>query len=328
MCGLRDSHGFGAPGRDVRALLEKAKIGDSRYVTFAAPKPPDGEQRQGETVKEAVQTAASFPSVGHLPSAQGGELTSRLRVASEMPRPVARKGASLAFASVNGGAGKTTLCATVARAFSMRLNNIVVADRCQDGITPFYFGMERKAAGGLQTVYPSGRRAGYPIVLIAAPWDEQISASTDAWVQQMQKDSNLSLMDLPTGALPPAILEGVDCVIVPVSPDIQSVASIGRVRAQAAMLTGTKVSFLLNRYQESRQLHREIRGHLEKELADQLSPVVISESEYVAEALSLGKTVLDHVPLAPVAREVEQLATWLESALCEPEAASGKAGIA
>ena len=67
-------------------------------------------------------------------------------------------------------------------------------------------------------------------------------------------------------------------------------------------------------------MHREIRAHLEKILEDRLAPVAVRESESVAEALSLGMTVVDHVPQSPVAKDFEQLVSWLETRLSETSA--------
>jgi len=73
--------------------------------------------------------------------------------------------------------------------------------------------------------------------------------------------------------------------------------------------------FVLNRFDEARPLHRDIRTHLEKILDDRLAPIAIRESEFVPEALSLGMTVFDHVPQSPVTQDFEQLVLWLEQRL-------------
>jgi cellulose biosynthesis protein BcsQ len=95
------------------------------------------------------------------------------------------------------------------------------------------------------------------------------------------------------------------------------------------MVPGGRALFVLNRFDEVRPLHREIRAHLENLLGDRLAPVAIRESEYVAEALSLGMTVLDHVPQSPLAKDMEQLVPWLEERLASAvEGAADKVEIA
>jgi cellulose synthase operon protein YhjQ len=329
---LGDSQDSGTPGRDVRALFHKANLGNNRYLTFAAQATPDVAKRNSEPVKRAEETAVPAAPASHLRRTLNSvvEVNTRLRMASTRPRLSVGSGAAMAFASCTGGAGKTTLCATVARALSTRSTNVLVADRCQDGIIPFYFGLERQNAGGLQTVYPSARRAGYQMILVAVPSDEQPNASTAAWLEQLQADASLTLLDLPTftGRISTAALEGAGQVIIPLLPDIQSVASIGRAQELASTSPNGRVLFLLNRFQETHPLHREIRTHLESLLGDQLAPVAIRESEFVAEALSLGMTVLDHAPQSPVAQDIERLVAWLEERLANPENASEKVEIA
>ena len=116
--------------------------------------------------------------------------------------------------------------------------------------------------------------------------------------------------------------------MVPLLPDIQSVASIGRAQELAALLPSGRALFVLNRFDELRPLHREIRTHLESLLGERLAPVAIRESEFVAEALSLGITVLDHAPQSPVANDLEQFVAWLEDRLASPASGPEKVEIA
>ncbi len=323
---MSDSRGPVPPGKDIRALFDKANIGDLRYLTFAAQKAP---QKSAATNPPAVAPepaqAVSAANGSQLRRALNSvfEVNARLRIASSRPRLAAGSGAALIFASCAGGVGKTTLCATIARVLSSRLSNVLVADRCTEGVVPYYFGLERLSAGGLQTVYPNARRAGYQMVMVNAPSEEQPHISTAGWLEQLQAESVLTLMDLPTlnGLATHASLVPGGQVVVPLVPDVQSIASIARVEELSGMLTegqNGRGLFVLNRFDEARPLHREIRTHLEKLLEDRLAPVAVRESEYVPEALSLGMTVVDHVPQSPVARDFEQLVNWLEGRLSNP----------
>jgi cellulose biosynthesis protein BcsQ len=324
---LSDSGDPASPGKDVRALFDKAHIGDLRYVTFAAQKTL--AKNDAAPLKAAETKAAEVPAgeAAALPAAAGNhvrralnsvfEVNARLRIASSRPRLAAGSGAALIFASCAGGVGKTTLCATAARVLSSRMSNVLLADRCTDGIIPYYFSMERLSAGGLQTVYPNARRTGYPITMVAAPCSAEVHTPTAAWLEQLQAESILTLMDLPTfnGPSTPASLGRGGQVVVPLVPDIQSIATIACVEELSAALAegqNGRSLFVLNRFDEARPLHRDIRTHLEKILDDRLAPVAIRESEYVPEALSLGMTVFDHAPQSPVTQDLEQLVIWLE----------------
>ncbi len=311
--------------KDVRALFDKANIGDLRYRTFAAQKAP--QRNEAERTPPVTAEPAPAANGSQLRRALNAvfEGNARLRVASSRSRLAAGSGAALIFASSAGGVGKTTLCATVARVLSSRLSNVLVADRCSEGIIPYYFSLERLRAGGLQTVYPNARRAGYQMTMVNAPCDEQPNTPTAAWLEQLQTESSLTLMDLPTlnghSSQTQLVREGQ--VVVPLVPDVQSIASLARVEELSGMLPegqSGRSLFVLNRFDEARPLHREIRAHLEKILEDRLAPVAVRESESVAEALSLGMTVVDHVPQSPVAKDFEQLVSWLETRLSETSA--------
>jgi cellulose synthase operon protein YhjQ len=306
--------------KDVRALFDKANVGNMRYLTFAAQKGP--ETSEASNTPAIVAEAPAPMPVAHSSNLRRAldsafQVNDRLRIASSLPRLAPGSGAALAFASYSGGVGKTTLCATVARVLSSRLANVLVADRCRDGIIPYFFSLERQSAGGLQTVYPNARRAGYQMTLVAAPCNEQPNAPTAAWLEHLQADSPLTLLDLPTfNERPtPAALDRVSQLIVPLVPDVQSIASIARAEELSSLLEegeNGRNLFVLNRFDETRPMHREIRAYLEKLLEDRLAPVAIRESEHIPEALSLGVTVLDHAPQAAVVKDLAQLVAWLE----------------
>jgi cellulose synthase operon protein YhjQ len=333
---LSDSRNPLPPGKDVRALLDKVNLGDLRYRTFAAPKTPQ-KTEPTHVVPQAVEAPpTASPAVNHPRRALHSvfEVNAKLRIAPHQPHLSAGSGAALIFASCAGGVGKTTLCATVARVLSARLSNVLVADRCPQGIMPYYFGLERLSAGGLQTVYPNARRAGYQMTMVNAPCEEQPNTPTAQWLEQLQAESSLTLMDLPTlhqRSLREQMIPA-GYVVIPLIPDVQSIASLARVEALSDLSTegqNRRCLFVLNRFDEARPLHREIRAHLEKVLEDRLAPLAVRESEYVPEALSLGITVLDHVPQSPVANDFEQLAAWLEARLLNPaEISSRKVEIA
>jgi cellulose biosynthesis protein BcsQ len=314
-----------SPGKDVRALFEKAKMGESRYRTFSEHKTANAEARPvpQESREEARPTAPV--TSGHSPRHALNALfapSAGLRIAVSRTETPAAQRASFVFASVAGGVGKTTLCATAARILSSRSNNVLVADRCIDGILPFYFSSDRLKKGGLHVVYPHARRPGYPMTLVNVPCEEQVDTSTLAWFEQLQKETTLTLLDYPASnsrslqnyAVP------MGRVVIPLAPDVQSVASLAACEelfGPGALGLSSRTSFVLNRFDEKRPLHREIRSQLEKTLESRLAPVALRESEAVADALALGMTVVDHVPQAPVTKDFEQFVTWLELRLAD-----------
>jgi cellulose synthase operon protein YhjQ len=330
---LSESQNPPSPGKDVRALFDKVKLGDGRDRTFAAQKTPQ-KAEPTYAAPQPAERAPAAPAASHPRRALQSvfDVNARLRIAPHQAHLAAGSGAALIFTSCAGGVGKTTLCATIARVLSARLSNVLIADRCPQGIVPYYFGLERLSAGGLQTVYPNARRAGYQMTMVNAPCEEQPNTPTAAWLEQLQAESTLTLMDLPTLSyrsqeqmVPPGY------VVIPLVSDVQSVASIARVeelRDLSKEGQNRRCLFVLNRFDEARPLHREIRTHLEKVLEDRLCPLTVRESEYVPEALSLGMTVLDHVPQSAVANDFEQLAAWLEARLLSSAVTPEKVEIA
>jgi cellulose biosynthesis protein BcsQ len=309
-----------SPGKDVRALFDKAKIGESRYRTFA---PQKGATPAAQSVsaagREEPRSTASVsggsqprPALNALFGANAG-----FRIAAARAETTATQRAALLFASAAGGVGKTTLCATIARMFSSRVSNVLVADRCVDGILPYYFSAERLRAGGLHVVHPNARRPGYPMTLINVPCHEPLNPSTAAWLDQLQKEMPFSLFDFPVSngrslknyAIPGGLM------VIPLTPDVQSVATLAACEelfGAAGDGQASRTLFVLNRFDEKRSLHREIRSHLEKALAERLAPVALRESEAVADALALGMTVIDHAPQSPLSQDFEQLVSWLD----------------
>jgi cellulose synthase operon protein YhjQ len=326
---VSDSQPPAPPSKDVRALFDKAKIGDVRYRTFASAKAPaKTEAPPAPTLsrQEAAPVTAT-PDGSHHRRALNAlfDGNAGLRIASSRPELPAGSGAALAFVSVAGGVGKTTLCATMARILSSRMSNVLVADRCVEGIIPYYFGLDRLKAGGLQVVYPNARRTGYQMTLVNVPCEEPLNPSTTSWLEQVQAESTLTLMDLPTsnGLTSPTKVARAGQVVIPLTPDVQSIASLGLceelLRHLAEGENGRSL-FVLNRFDEARGLHREIRSHLEKVLEGRLAPTALRESDLVAEALALGMTVVDHAPQSPVTKDFEQFAQWLEARLANTSA--------
>ncbi len=196
---MSDSQNPPASGKDIRALFDKVNLGDLRYRTFAAQKTPQ-KTEPAPTVPQAVEVTPALPAANHPRRALHSvfEVNARRRIAPNQPHLAAGSGAALVFASCAGGVGKTTLCASIARVLSARLSNILIADRCPQGIIPYYFSLERLSAGGLQTVYPNARRPGYQLTIVNAPCDEQPHTPTAAWLAQLQAESTITLMDVPT----------------------------------------------------------------------------------------------------------------------------------
>jgi cellulose biosynthesis protein BcsQ len=312
-------------GGDVRALFDRAKIGAARYKTFEPQASPARSERPADTQPEKREAPAgkseSLPRRALSALLEGN---GRLRITTARTEAKVSSSAPLMFSSIAGGVGKTTLTATIGRIFSTRTENILIADRCLGGIIPYYFASERQRAGGLQVIYPSTRRPGYPMSIVNAPTEASANVSAE-WFEQLQREAKRTVMDLPTFQTCSALMEAVRAgqAIIPLTPDIQSIASLSGCEdllAQEPQGEKLRCLFVLNRFDESRALHREIRNDLEKLFEGRIAPIALRESEAVAEALSLGMTVADHAPQSLITRDFEQLAQWLEQQLVDTSA--------
>ena len=93
-------------------------------------------------------------------------------------------------------------------------------------------------------------------------------------------------------------------VLVPVVPDMASVVTLqameGFFRNQEG-LSGKPLQawFVLNQFDPSSPLQRDVREVLRQQLGERLLPFVVHRSAAVSEALAEGMTVLDYAPNSP-----------------------------
>ena len=104
-------------------------------------------------------------------------------------------------------------------------------------------------------------------------------------------------------------------LLVPILPDMSSVACLGSLEAlgPVSQPAGKKPLYLLNQFDASSPLHRDVRAILQQQLGDRLLPFVLRRSSLVSEALAEGMTVIDYAPGSEVAADYRDLAGWLRS---------------
>ena len=103
-------------------------------------------------------------------------------------------------------------------------------------------------------------------------------------------------------------------LLVPILPDMSSVACLGPLEAlDAVSANGEKALYLLNQFDGSSPLHRDVRALLQQQLGDRLLPFVLRRSSLVSEALAEGMTLIDYAPASEVAADYQDLAGWLRN---------------
>lgn len=235
---------------------------------------------------------------------------------SSEAEPGIRAGLRLAVLSLAGGVGKTTLAVTLARILSGMRKQVIVAD-C--GVFPsvaHHLGSQGQRLGSLQFFFSPSPSAPMPIgVFNVSPGDLSGEALQDL-VEQVSGSETAMLMDIPTlqGATLSAAVAYASHVLVPITPDVHSVTSVTHLQKILAALAERSdapgVYYLINRFDDSRPLHREVRSRLHDLLGSSLLPIVIHEEHTIEEAAAQGMTVVDAFPESPVVHEFVALAEW------------------
>lgn len=234
----------------------------------------------------------------------------------DMPTPV------LAVFSLAGGVGKTSLVATLGRALSSLGEKVLLADTTSYGLLPYYFGATESKPGVVRTFSPPSGSSDAPILLISYDVDQRAEQSSrDALVDEMTKgaaNAQRLLVDFNVGSgwLIRSFTRMAQTVLIPVAPDMNSVFSlsaIDRFFQGAVDYEGHPLRpyYVINQFDPSLALHRDVREVLARKLGDRLLPYVVRRSSALSEALAEGMTVVDYQPEGPISEDYMNLAKWL-----------------
>jgi cellulose synthase operon protein YhjQ len=236
--------------------------------------------------------------------------------------------------SLAGGVGKTCLVATLGRVLSALAEHVLLAETAACGILPFYFGSRELRPGVVRTFFPPGAfgedcDAPVQMLNLQGEGSPQDGNQQDPLLADLLRDgrgANRIVVDVATAnrkwmsrtlSLRPTLL-------VPILPDMSSVACLGSLEAlDAGSASGEKALYLLNQFDASSPLHRDVRAILQQQLGDRLLPFVLHRSSLVSEALAEGMTVIDYAPGSEVAADYQDLAGWLRSLSAPATAGSG-----
>jgi cellulose biosynthesis protein BcsQ len=237
----------------------------------------------------------------------------------------------VAVFSMAGGVGKTCLVATLGRALSALGEHVLLADTTAGGLLPFYFGSSASNHGVVRTFSPIGveRDAPVKILNLEAERYPKNGGEHDPLLVELIGDGDGAsriLVDLATADrdLTGRLLVLRPTVLVPLLPDMSSVASLGSLETFLGGDEGAAY-YLLNQFDGSSPLHRDVREMLQRRLGRRLLPLVLRRTAAVSEALAEGMTVIDYAPGSATADDYWNLAGWLRS-LSAP-AARGRSGV-
>ncbi len=223
----------------------------------------------------------------------------------------------VAFFSLAGGVGKTCLVATLGRALAALGEHLLLTDTPTGGMLPFYFGSRQSRPGAVRSFFPPGPTLGAetdaPVQVLNLPPEGY--PGPDPWLTELLNGGRLAnriLVDVATASqdVTGRLQRLKPTVLVPLLPDMSSVASLGPLEA---LPESGETLYLLNQFDAESLLHLDVRALLQQQLGDRLLPFVVRRSYAVSEALAEGMTVIDYAPDSPVAEDYRVLASWLRS---------------
>jgi cellulose biosynthesis protein BcsQ len=350
--------------KDIQLLFSRAGMGGAKYREFprhdpgavaaavnlsaevtplASAKPGSPSVNQASAPATSVTAVLSVPpipetSAAPYPACAFSSYASLERMfagrakSSEAEQAV-RSGLRLAVLSLAGGVGKTTLAATLARILSGMRKQVIVADCGFYPSVAHHLGSQGQRLGPLQFFFSPSQSAPMPIAVFKMSPGHLSTEDFQGLVEQVDGGETMMLMDIPTlqGATPGDVLPYASHVLVPVTPDMHSVAGVTHLQATLAESAEASrwpaVCYVINRFDESRRLHREIRSRLQDLLGSSLLPIVIREDEAIEEAAAQGMTVVDAFPQSSAVHEFVALAEW-SCALSATPLKQRKEGIA
>ncbi len=231
----------------------------------------------------------------------------------------------LAVFSLAGGVGKTSLVATLGRAFSSLGEKVLLTDMTSHSLLPFYFGASDLRPDVVRTFLPPSESTDAPIYLLNYDLDQKGGdQETQDWLaEELTRNSRgmqRILLDLTgsSGWVARRMARMNAIVLIPVAPDMNSVISLQAVEKFFAGITdadGQQVQpcYLLNQFDAGQSLHLDVREVLRQQLGKRLLPFVICRAPSVSEALAEGMTVIDYAPYAAVSDDYRNIASWLRA---------------
>lgn len=281
---------------------------------------------------------APQPTVPHVPDetiqASRDRLTSRwfaLKAVFEGAAPDAEAAPALAstrppvlaFFSLAGGVGKTSLVATLGRALSARGERVLLVDTASYGLLPFFFGASDQRPGQLRTFNPPATSGDAPIQMITLDPDSlgPENAVQEVLTTEIAKYSigvSRVIIDLATasGRTARRIFKLSPIVLVPMVPDMNSVVSVGSIDAFFAHNANASAKppyYVLNQFDPSLPLHLDVREVMREQLGERLLPFALRRAPAVGEALAEGMTIMDYAPSSAIAEDFGSLAGWVKS---------------
>ena len=317
--------------KDVAALFDRAGLGASAtYIEF--PKNRHTNGKEAKSGKAPAQSAAGGASAARLFKAGKADISCEIpapaldRLLTGAPthnkaEQAAYSGVTIAFFSLAGGGGKTTLATSLGRIVSGQGRRVVLANCASSFGFQHLVGSDAHRIGPLTFLPPPANVSALPLTLIDAT--ETGGGADRESALKLIMDAGLhahaTFLDLPVtpSAHTREMLRMADQVLIPLLPDLNSAASLRSIESlmESELAGRADVHYVLNRYDPSRPLHCEMRDRLQSVLGGALLPIYIREEPLVQDAMRSGLTIVDYAPQSEVVTDLQALSLWIEQLL-------------
>jgi chromosome partitioning protein len=222
-----------------------------------------------------------------------------------------------AVVPVAGGVGATTITAALACLLAEQGQRVLVVDGDSDPLLSVYLG--DTPAYGTSAVSADGLGRGSSIHVLTR---EDADPADGAWLQRgwqrLEGRFDRALLDVWHGASSETFAHAARAakILLVMTPDLSSVLRLPQVLARiqkSAPEGGQSPNLLLNKFDVSLSLHREVRQRLSDRFGEQLLPFEIRRSDEPAEALAVGATVLEFARQSGVTQDLLLLANWMSA---------------
>jgi cellulose synthase operon protein YhjQ len=229
---------------------------------------------------------------------------------------------AVAFVSLAGGTGKTSIAASVGCLLAAEGIRTLLVDTHIYGLMPLFFGAREVSPGSSRTFASADSAPVRVMTLDRASHDgEEHGAGGQPALEQIAPHAegvDRLLIDVSTAStdLLKQFLPLSPTVVVVLMPDMASVVSL---QAMQQVLEETEeesgqpieVFYVLNQYDPSLRLHRDVRERLTRQLGKRFLPFAVRRTNSVSEALAEGMTVVDYAPEGQTTEDLVDLAHWV-----------------
>lgn len=236
-----------------------------------------------------------------------------------------------------GGAGATTVAAHLSTALALQQRHALAFDWCAENRLRLHFGMPVADGGGWASSLlagsgwhaaayrsNSGSNGGVDFIPFGHLLnDRQLDRLAD-WLREhphwfgeqlallRAPEDTIVVCDCPRmpAALRDQVLAAAGLVLTVCAPDTVSYVTATHIAQGAAEAGAPHTAIVLNGFDASRQLDRDVALLLRAQHKARFAPVVIHRDESLREAVACKQTVFDFAPSSQAAYDFSALATW------------------